>query len=598
MFAVPTSDAGTSYTATTMHMADGVVMGGVSVAPATGGMSVSVASSIATAVTASSGGYEASAGSGGGMDLDGARHREGSGSIDNGSSSRVSSPSGRGRRGRGRGRGSVGRTTRSRSGRATRAASSSSEAAAVGAGGAVDSNGAAAGVERDGAASGHSHSLRGAAGAQDAHATVAAPVGGRARGGQARALPSAKPQAKQKAAGAPGRPATGSGAPGRRRGSAPPRRPGPQYEFAGKFQAYRKRVAATLSKVRYLKTLLDAYASNGWQDAKRESVKPKSEIFKARTALRRAKRLLRNALLELWDEDRDDEPAVTAELLRNDATGRELVNMEDMGCSRCHRLEADDDNDILLCDHAGCNRAYHQNCMEPPFPTECIPQEELDPWFCNRCRCFLMCLEDVNLAFGTNMNPPKDTLFPELDDEDDEDELTLIDGVPLKEPALGDIRAGSEDDDAVLEPGHAESVPHGSPTRRRTAAVDYAKLNKLMFPPTEKESEEESSDDENDEDWSSAAKTKTRSKKKRPREHDGGRGRAAPGAVSTQHSAGGAGAGASAQAHVVAGADLAVASEQLTTTAVVAPAIGASHSGGFVGGDGGQPPAKQGRFEA
>lgn len=35
-----------------------------------------------------------------------------------------------------------------------------------------------------------------------------------------------------------------------------------------------------------------------------------------------------------------------------------------MVCSLCGKDDVEG-NDVLLCDHAGCCRAYHQNCLSP-----------------------------------------------------------------------------------------------------------------------------------------------------------------------------------------------------------------------------------------
>lgn len=39
------------------------------------------------------------------------------------------------------------------------------------------------------------------------------------------------------------------------------------------------------------------------------------------------------------------------------------IDQADIACSACDDPECDDDNDILLCDGEGCNRAYHVTCL-------------------------------------------------------------------------------------------------------------------------------------------------------------------------------------------------------------------------------------------
>ncbi len=53
--------------------------------------------------------------------------------------------------------------------------------------------------------------------------------------------------------------------------------------------------------------------------------------------------------------------------------------MEDVVCFACGGAEPGSGNDILLCDFAGCGRAFHQLCHVPPV--ERFPAEEED-WTC------------------------------------------------------------------------------------------------------------------------------------------------------------------------------------------------------------------------
>jgi hypothetical protein len=52
-------------------------------------------------------------------------------------------------------------------------------------------------------------------------------------------------------------------------------------------------------------------------------------------------------------EDGSDGPSCVGGL------GDDDVDVEEVGCSVCGRLESTEENDILLCDRAGCGRAYH-----------------------------------------------------------------------------------------------------------------------------------------------------------------------------------------------------------------------------------------------
>lgn len=76
------------------------------------------------------------------------------------------------------------------------------------------------------------------------------------------------------------------------------------------------------------------------------------------------------------------------------------VAPEDIYCSRCRSTETCDDNDILLCDNAGCHRAYHQQCQSPAMETSKIPDGD-ELWYCEVCLAIFNCLKVINSAFAT-----------------------------------------------------------------------------------------------------------------------------------------------------------------------------------------------------
>lgn len=91
----------------------------------------------------------------------------------------------------------------------------------------------------------------------------------------------------------------------------------------------------------------------------------------------------------------------------------DMVNVEDVVCSRCG-LSDTPDNDILLCDKQGCCRAYHQNCLDPKVDPSAIKDEAY--WFCWVCDAMNNCLAWINTKMGTSFEKPED-VFPGLDDE-------------------------------------------------------------------------------------------------------------------------------------------------------------------------------------
>eukprot|EP01035_Chromulina_nebulosa_P028411 gene28411-37506_t len=96
----------------------------------------------------------------------------------------------------------------------------------------------------------------------------------------------------------------------------------------------------------------------------------------------------------------------------------ESVNVEEIYCSRCSQdiEDGDTSNDILLCDHKGCGRAYHQKCLDPPA----VVGKNYDPtddWFCWQCNCLDECLDHINEVTETSILEWK-SLFPELNCSD------------------------------------------------------------------------------------------------------------------------------------------------------------------------------------
>ena len=49
-------------------------------------------------------------------------------------------------------------------------------------------------------------------------------------------------------------------------------------------------------------------------------------------------------------------------------------------CTVCESFHTNDDNVMLVCDGPGCNRPYHQHCLDPLLLT--VPEGD---WFCPAC---------------------------------------------------------------------------------------------------------------------------------------------------------------------------------------------------------------------
>ena len=92
------------------------------------------------------------------------------------------------------------------------------------------------------------------------------------------------------------------------------------------------------------------------------------------------------------------------------------VDVEDVVCATCRDGDADDDNDILICD-GYCDRAFHQHCVVPKVRTEDIPDE----WLCPLCDARVDAFYTLNADFDLELDAADATwrdVFPEEADLD------------------------------------------------------------------------------------------------------------------------------------------------------------------------------------
>ncbi len=102
------------------------------------------------------------------------------------------------------------------------------------------------------------------------------------------------------------------------------------------------------------------------------------EAINTLSRLKKAKQDIRKLFLQISQENKNDK--VWPELQEADEEG--LVEVESVLCSFCNQSDQDG-NDILLCDHKGCFKAYHQKCCDPPE----LEPDCRDDWFCQQCQC-------------------------------------------------------------------------------------------------------------------------------------------------------------------------------------------------------------------
>lgn len=140
---------------------------------------------------------------------------------------------------------------------------------------------------------------------------------------------------------------------------------------------------------------VEAYEAEGWRRASREKIKPSKELEAANAQILARKRVVVETLYVLQEEYKNEPPL--AFLV---TSGQGDIPSDQIICSRCNCTDTVEDNDILLCDNLGCQRAYHQQCQSPIVLTEAIPQGD-ELWYCQICLATFNSLKIINSAFGT-----------------------------------------------------------------------------------------------------------------------------------------------------------------------------------------------------
>lgn len=161
----------------------------------------------------------------------------------------------------------------------------------------------------------------------------------------------------------------------------------------------------------YHQHFVQAYESEGWNRKNGERLKPYESLLEAKQKVVAGKRSiihLLGALRDLHKHDRQFDYLAPeySHLLRSSSTdGQTPIHEENrhqyvIYCSRCNSTNTIPENDIIICDSEGCNRAYHQKCQNPPVATSDIPLGDA-LWYCEICEALFKSLKCINTAFGT-----------------------------------------------------------------------------------------------------------------------------------------------------------------------------------------------------
>eukprot|EP00298_Acanthocystis_sp_HF-20_P018426 c21967_g2_i1.p1 GENE.c21967_g2_i1~~c21967_g2_i1.p1 ORF type:complete len:1277 (-),score=565.81 c21967_g2_i1:1087-4641(-) len=162
------------------------------------------------------------------------------------------------------------------------------------------------------------------------------------------------------------------------------------------------RVKYCLGKIRREQNLIDVYS----REYNADLCKPTQDIIRAQTSIYNNKQKIRE-LVKSAENHFENTKAIPEAAWADDGIDAEVIC-----CSICGSGEVTPENDILLCDREGCDRGFHQKCLDPPITNTA---ELPDDWFCPACDCLLDCIELVNQEFDTEFSSYKE-MFPEVGD--------------------------------------------------------------------------------------------------------------------------------------------------------------------------------------
>ncbi|PKI71662.1 hypothetical protein CRG98_007985 [Punica granatum] len=224
---------------------------------------------------------------------------------------------------------------------------------------------------------------------------------------------------------------------------------------ADEYTRIKKNLSYMLNRIRYERSLIDAYSSEGWKGLSLEKLKPEKELQRATSEIIRRKLKIRDLFQRL--------DAMCAEGRLPEALFDEegMISSEDIFCAKCGSKDLTLDNDIILCDGA-CQRGFHQFCLDPPLLKEDIPPGD-QGWLCPGCDCKVDCLDLLNESQETNLSITDswEKVFPEavnagnqdptsgLSSDDSEDEDFDPDRLQTNRKVQGDESSSDESEYAT-----------------------------------------------------------------------------------------------------------------------------------------------------
>ncbi|KAI4318766.1 hypothetical protein MLD38_032435 [Melastoma candidum] len=195
---------------------------------------------------------------------------------------------------------------------------------------------------------------------------------------------------------------------GRKRGKKNNRGRNGDGKAGNEFSRIRNNLSYMLHKIRYERSLIDAYSGEGWKGMSSEKLKPEKELQRATSEIVHRKMRIRDIFRQI------DSHCLQGKLPEELFDGEGMIDSEDIFCAKCGSKDLTLDNDIILCD-GGCDRGFHQFCLEPPLLKEQIPPGD-EGWLCPACDCKVDCIDMLNKSQGTDLSfrDSWEKIFPEV----------------------------------------------------------------------------------------------------------------------------------------------------------------------------------------
>lgn len=219
---------------------------------------------------------------------------------------------------------------------------------------------------------------------------------------------------------------------------------------SNKWKTYKVKVSSLARSIARDVHAMTSYEVEDGNFAGIRSLIPQAEMLKCTSRIRNAKM----AIIEQFSAmEAEYSEHIRWPQLKTGFDDDDEVSVDDIMCSLCN-LPDEENNDILFCDHVGCLRAYHQQCLDPPQTTDVDADAD---WFCRQCECMDDCLDLVGEILGHDADNYRE-LFPELhasaeggvghagiEEEDSEDD---VDYAPSDSEEDNQSFAGTDDNES------------------------------------------------------------------------------------------------------------------------------------------------------